>query len=372
MTPTSVGPLAGSAVRVRIPLRRPFVTAVGCWTTRDAWILRLRDPDGRTGLGEVSLDPAATMEELDALAAEMSQALEAITEGRDPEQLVVDEALAAPIRAGLEAALIGCGRATIPGGIEAYGIAVPLNATIGGGTTDATVAEARAAVAAGYTSLKLKGEGGATVHALVEHVVAVRVAVGPSVGLRLDVNGEWDLETARVALHAMEAFDLEYIEQPLPPHESEIAALADLRRRFRVRIAVDESVGDLASARAIVDAGAADVLVLKPARLGGIRAAVAVADLAAAAGVGTVVSNLLETGVGVAAGLALAATLDRRAAHGRRLAHGLATAHLLATDLLADELIVGDGQLESRDLTGLTLDDRAVRTYAVDGIGEPW
>ena len=33
------------AVRVRIPFRRPFVTATGMWLLRDAWILRLTDAD---------------------------------------------------------------------------------------------------------------------------------------------------------------------------------------------------------------------------------------------------------------------------------------------------------------------------------------
>ena len=48
------------AVRVRIPFRRPFVTATGMWLHRDAWILRLTDADGREGIGEAVLEPASS------------------------------------------------------------------------------------------------------------------------------------------------------------------------------------------------------------------------------------------------------------------------------------------------------------------------
>ncbi|MEK6720675.1 MAG: enolase C-terminal domain-like protein [Chloroflexota bacterium] len=371
-TRASVRHLAAAAVHVRIQLRRPFATATGTWATRDAWIVRLRDADGRAGFGEVPLEPAARPREVDLVATEVRKTIEAIATGTAPELLLAAEALPAAIRAGLEAALIGCGRAPVPGGMASYGVAVPVNATIDGGAIDDVVAAAEAAVAAGFASLKLKGGRESSIEALVQRITAVRAAVGADVGLRLDVNGAWDMTTARAALRALEPLDLEYVEQPLASDGSELHALADLRRSFGGRIAVDESIVDVAGARAVVEAAAADVLVLKPARLGGIRAAHAIGDLAAAAGVRVVVSNLLETGVGIAAGLALAASLDRHSVDGRRLAHGLATAELLTTDLLADPLLVSGGHLVSRDLAGLRLDNRAVQAHAVDGIGERW
>lgn len=373
MVKASVRP-AAAAVHVRIPFRRPFATAAGTWPTRDAWIVRLRDPDGRAGFGEVSLDPAASRADLEAMAGALRDALATVTDGTPAEDLVAGDALPAAVRAALDAALVGCGRATLPGSAESGGVAVPVNATISGGDVDTIVSAARAAVAAGFATLKLKGGTEASIEALVERVGAVRAAVGPEVRLRLDVNGAWGEAAAHAALPALEPLGLEYVEQPVAPAGlGAIAAMADLRRTFGVPLAVDESVIDAASARAIIEVGAADVLVLKPARVGGIRAALAIADLAAAAGVRVVVSNLLETGVGVSAGLALAAALaGRDASDGGRLAHGLATADLLTTDLLADSLVVSGGHLVSRDLAGLRLDDQAVGAHAVDGVGESW
>ena len=57
------------AVRVRVPFRAPFATASGTWVARDAWILRIRDADGRVGVGEANLDPAADHAALERLAA---------------------------------------------------------------------------------------------------------------------------------------------------------------------------------------------------------------------------------------------------------------------------------------------------------------
>ena len=53
----------------------------------------------------------------------------------------------------------------------------------------------------------------------------------------------------------------------------------------RSPIAADESVRDVGTARALLRSGAADVLVIKPARVGGLRQARAIVELAEAAGV---------------------------------------------------------------------------------------
>ena len=48
------------AVHVVVPFRRPFEAAHGVFTARSSWIVRLRDRDGREGLGEVALDLGAS------------------------------------------------------------------------------------------------------------------------------------------------------------------------------------------------------------------------------------------------------------------------------------------------------------------------
>ena len=101
--------------------------------------------------------------------------------------------------------------------------------------------------------------------------------------------------------------------------------LAAVRRRVDVRVAADECIRSLDDARALRALDAADVIVLKQQPLGGVRAAL---DVAEAAGVPAVVSSMMETSVGIAAGVALAAALPELP-----YACGLATLRALAGDV---------------------------------------
>jgi O-succinylbenzoate synthase len=94
---------------------------------------------------------------------------------------------------------------------------------------------------------------------------------------------------------------------------------------------------DVDDARRLARLGAADAVVLKVQPLGGVHAALAVAD---AAGVPAIVTSMLETSVGLAAGLALAAALPDLP-----YACGLGTAVLLAADVVADPLVPVAGTL---------------------------
>ncbi len=113
-----------------------------------------------------------------------------------------------------------------------------------------------------------------------------------------------------------------------------------MRRRVDVPIAADECIRSLDDARRLRALDAADVIVLKQQPLGGVRAALEVAE---AAGVPAVVSSMMETSVGIAAGVALAAALPELP-----YACGLATASMLAGDVTFDPMVPVDGVLAVR------------------------
>ena len=138
-------------------------------------------------------------------------------------------------------------------------------------------------------------------------------------------------------------------------------SLARLRWTGAVPIAADESVRDLGAARVLLDSSAVDALVVKPARVGGLRQANAIVELATAASIPVTVSTLFETGVGLAGALHLAAT-----APGPQ-AHGLATAGLLRSDLLREPLAVVDGRMAAPEGPGLgiELDEVAIERYRI-------
>ena len=254
---------------------------------------------------------------------------------------------------------------------------VPVNATVGDGGVDETVAAAEAAVDAGFETLKLKvgvrdpaadrERVRAVAEALAEsapdgHSTADPATPGPT--LRLDANGAWDRETARETLAAL-ADRVAYVEQPVPADD--LAGLAALRG-VGAPVAADEALATHGP-RAVVAADAADVLVCKPAALGGLERTLSVARTAAARGVDTVVTTTIDGVVArtAATHLAAAVTAVTRSTGGRRggwvstpRAHGLATGSLLARDLqstdgepLTDPVPVVDGRVAVPDTCGL-------------------
>ncbi len=163
---------------------------------------------------------------------------------------------------------------------------------------------------------------------------AVRDALGPSGRLRLDANGRWqDAETALDALGVLAHLDVELVEDPVGSLED----LRIVRRRSPVPVAAEASVRTLDDARRCRSLEAADVVVIKPQRIGGVRAALQAAE---AAGAPAIASSALETSVGLAAVLAVAAALPDAP-----FAHGVGTALLLADDVTLAPLTPDAGTL---------------------------
>ena len=212
---------------------------------------------------------------------------------------------------------------------------VPVNVTVPAVGPD----QAHAIVAAsGCRTAKVKvAEPGQTAADDLARVEAVRDALGPAGAIRIDANAAWDVDTAAARLRELDAaVGLEYAEQPCATLEE----LATLRRRVDVRIAVDEGVRRSADPLRVDLRAAADVVVLKVQPLGGVRAALRVAE---AHGLPCVVSSALESSVGIAAGVALAAALPELP-----FACGLATVALFTGDVTADPLLPVGGELPVR------------------------
>jgi O-succinylbenzoate synthase len=187
----------------------------------------------------------------------------------------------------------------------------------------------------GCRTAKVKvAEPGQTHRLDLARVEAVRDALGPGGAVRVDANAAWDVETAAARIPDLDGVaTLEYVEQPC----AELAELAVLRRRVDVRIAVDEGVRRSADPLAVDLREAADVVVLKVQPLGGVRAALRIAE---AHGLPCVVSSALESSVGIAAGVALAAALPELP-----FACGLATVALFTADVTSTPLLPVDGAL---------------------------
>jgi o-succinylbenzoate synthase len=333
----------------RIPFAAGFATASGEMTAREGVLLQLTTSDGVTGLGEGSPLPAfggGSVADVRAVLRDRAPALIGADLASVPgivAALPRDQPGAAAAYCALDVAAwdaLGRSRrvrvASLLGGSVMP--EVPVNATVGAATFEATVAAARAAVDAGFRTVKLKvGVAGSPV-AEVARVAAVREAIGVETGLRLDANGAWNEDEAIEMIRLLEAYRPQYIEQPVPAGDP--AVLARVRHSVMMPVAADEAVTGLEAVKALIGAFAADVLIVKPMAVGGLEPARTIVELGTLAALRVVVTTTIDTGIGVAAALHLAATLPRPIP-----ACGLATGSLLAADLLSEPLRVRDGEM---------------------------
>ena len=165
----------------------------------------------------------------------------------------------------------------------------------------------------------------------------------PDAKLRLDANGGYTVAQALELIAEIEnnSLDLEFFEQPVET----IAELAELRIEIsklgqNTLVAADESVRRASDPLAVELAGAADLLVLKSAPLGGIASALAVAN---SSKLNICASSAMQSSIGLAAELHFAACLPEV-----NYDAGLGTGYLFGGDLTADRLIPENGILELR------------------------
>jgi O-succinylbenzoate synthase len=224
---------------------------------------------------------------------------------------------------------------------------VVCNATLPAANPSATRALAERWSAEGFRTFKLKvGLAGD-----VTQVATVRETLGSRGVIRLDANGAWDVDQASTRLLALERHTLELVEQPVGTFEQ----MVELRERLPVRIAADESLVSAYDARRARELGACDIAAVKLAKVGGIGAALEIAEV-----IPSYLSSALEGPVGIAAAAHAVQALRARG-DDAGIAHGLATERLFSETVgrgiaaKGDQLIVG----ESPGL-GVEIDEEAL------------
>jgi muconate cycloisomerase len=337
-----------------LPFKAAYVTARGRLDRRELVLLRLRSDDGLVGLGEavpLSLRGGAGL-------ARVVGELELLGELSELDEASLGAGVAnlsRPARCAALTALLDLRgrRAAAEGRSAADGDAgepVPCNATLVAAEPAAVAADARRWAAAGFSTFKLKLGAGDD----LGQVRAVREAVGPAARIRVDVNGAWDLATAKLRLAELEQVGVELAEQPVEALED----LAGVAGATTIPIAADESVESRADAERALALGACSLAGVKLSKVGGPEEAIAIAEI-----LPTYLSSALDGPVGIAAAAQVAQTLRQSApAGGPDLAHGLATQRLFASTVATVECELRNGLLHPPPGPGLgvEIDERAL------------
>ena len=140
------------------------------------------------------------------------------------------------------------------------------------------------------------------------HFLAAREAAAGvgGIGLRVDANGGWSPEDARVMMRWLADRGVDYVEQPL--HMDALDYLPALFRDRPLPIYLDEScrfASDIPAWAAHVDG-----INLKLMKCGGITEALRIVAVARAFGLGTMIGCMGESQVSIAAGASLSALFD--------------------------------------------------------------
>ncbi len=298
---------------VALPLVAPFRTSYGTSYDRETFLLRVVTEDGVEGWSECGAEP-------DPLYSEefLAGAALVVRDHLVPRLVALGDRLAArhvgpalaPVTGNpmakhvLETAILdaelrtaGIGFADHLGSVSDR---VPAGVSVGiMDRVEHLVETVGRYLDQGYVRIKLKIEPGWD----LEPVRVIRDRFG-DIPLQVDANAAYTLLDAG-HLSRLDEFDLLLIEQPLPPDD--LRGHAALAQRLRTPVCLDESIHSARDAATAIALGAAEIINIKPSRVGGYLEARRIHDVAHANGVPVWCGGMLETGIGRAPNLALAA-----------------------------------------------------------------
>lgn len=308
---------------ITLPLREPFVISSGVQDLRRILLLELVDVDGPTAWSECVAQelPNYSSETIDTAWHALTQWLIPLVLDRriTPENVfdLLEEdirghqmakgalemgiwALQAEKEGVSLAALLDRHSASLDDGDELR-TQVPVGISIGiQPSPQALIEKVRTCMAEGYQKIKTKIRPGAD----LDYLRAVREAYGDELPLAADANAAYRLSSDLDALRAIDELNLIMLEQPL--QHDDLVRHAALQKELATPICLDESITSLERAEDMIHLASGRIINVKPGRVGGFTASLAIHDLCADNDLPVWCGGMLESGVGRAHNVALA------------------------------------------------------------------
>lgn len=295
--------------KLRIPLIRPFITALRRTEHVEDIVVILTTDSGLTGYGTAASTPVITGDSQEAIIGGL-QLLAARLIGAD---LGNYEEILRNIHTGL--VNNNSAKAALDIAIHdlvAQSAGLPLYKLLGGGAPEIRtlttvsvknvaemVADAELFVSQGFETLKIKV--GLNPAEDIERIKAIRNQVGDKINIVSDANQGWD---AKAAIHIINELvtnklNIAMVEQPVKAWD--IANLKFIRDNSQLPIYADEAVFGIRDVMAVINQQAADGINIKLMKTGGICAARTIYELAASYAIPCMAGCMLESPIGLAA-----------------------------------------------------------------------
>ncbi|MFC6716359.1 dipeptide epimerase [Natrialbaceae archaeon GCM10025810] len=300
--------------RVSLPLEFPFGISRGTTEETENVIVRIEDDEGREGVGAAA--PSSHFgETVDTVEAVLPSLLAVVEDVGDPHQLArIERRLLETVRGNPAARaavsialhdLVGK-RLDLP--LYRYWGLDPAETlessyTIGIDDLETMAEKTELALERGHTTLKVKL---GTDPERDEEVVRTIRSIAPDVRLYVDANEGWTPREAVSTIERLAAFDLEFVEQPVPAENPE--GMRYVYERSPVPIAADESC--LTSADVPDLANRCDVVNLKLMKCGGLLEAKRIVHAARAHGLEVMCGCMTSSNAAIAPACHLAPLLD--------------------------------------------------------------
>ncbi|XOV91250.1 MAG: mandelate racemase/muconate lactonizing enzyme family protein [Bacteroidota bacterium] len=289
-------------IKLNIQLKEPIAISLGTTTIAENLVIKLHTDSGLYGIGEAS-SLKHIVGETQASQFEIAKYLAGSLKGKNPlaiEQRLIELDRSLPGNPTLKSAfdmalydLLGK-EANMPlyqllGGDGSREIVTDM--TIYLGSPEQMAEQSLAYKNIGFPIIKVKL--GESLGLDVERIRQIREAIGYEVPLRIDANQGWDPVTAVKILTALEKYQIEYCEEPIPHWNNR--ELVNVRNQSPIPIMADESVYDHRDALRLASMGACDYFNIKLAKTGGIHNALKVIAIAEAAGIKCQVGGMSES-----------------------------------------------------------------------------
>jgi L-alanine-DL-glutamate epimerase-like enolase superfamily enzyme len=295
---------------VTVHTRHPFVIARGGSSEYRVVRITVTDEDGATGWGEAA--PNRFYGESAESASACVERLAPVIAALDPWALedaerLMNEAIRfnGSVKSGISAALHD---------LAGKRLGVPLWKLWGLDPARAPQSSFTIAIAQDEAELVRRVEEAAEYPVLkiklgtprdAEIIRTVRTAA-PEKTLRVDANAAWTPKHALAMIELLMDYGVEFVEQPLPPHDLE--GLRFVRERSPLPIVADESC--VTSADIPKLAGVVDGINIKLSKCGGLREALRMVSTARAHGMLVMCGCMVETSLGITAAAHLTPLLD--------------------------------------------------------------